>query len=84
MAAALAVGSGYAVYSRTGDASVDAVERFHFVEYGLITLLYYRVWRGEQSSDASLLILPVLAALLVGICEEGLQWFIPGAGRGGA
>jgi hypothetical protein len=77
IAAALAVGTGYAVLSATGDPSVDAVERFHFVEYGLITLLYYRAWRGVGVADASLLILPALAGILVGICEEWLQWFIP-------
>jgi hypothetical protein len=77
MAVALAVGTGYAVLSATGDPSVDAVERFHFVEYGVITLLYYRAWRGVGVADASLLILPGLAAILVGICEEWLQWFIP-------
>lgn len=75
IATALVLGTSYAVWSRTGDPSVDAVERFHFVEYGLIALLFYRAW--SYVSDGSLLILPVLAALLVGIVEEWLQWFIP-------
>jgi hypothetical protein len=75
LAAALVLGSGYALASATGDPSVDAVERFHFVEYGIITLLFYRAWRPV--GDASLLILPVLAGLLVGTCEEWLQWFVP-------
>lgn len=75
VAAALVIGSSYAFLSRTGDPSVDAVERFHFVEYGLITFLFYRAWRPV--GDASLLALPVMAALIVGICEEWLQWFVP-------
>jgi hypothetical protein len=73
--AALTLGTGYALISRTGDPAIDAVERFHFVEYGLIALLFYRAW--SYVDDASLLILPVLAAMLVGIAEEWLQWFIP-------
>src|SRR5688500_10949006 len=42
-----AVGAG-AVYSfatASGTPDVDAVERVHFVEYGLISLLFYRAWR---------------------------------------
>jgi hypothetical protein len=65
----------YAAASRTGMADVDAVERFHFIEYGVITLLFYKAWR--PSNDGSVLILPVLAAFIVGVFEEWLQWFIP-------
>jgi hypothetical protein len=73
--AALTMGVAYAMLSRTGDAAVDAVERFHFVEYGLITFLFYRAWRPV--GDASLFLLPVLAGVLVGTLEEWLQWFVP-------
>jgi VanZ family protein len=73
--AAPTIGIGYAVAGRTGNPEVDAVERFHFLEYGLITALFYRAWR--RSADGSVLIMPVLAGLLVGTLEEWLQWFIP-------
>ncbi len=72
---ALAIGVGYGYFSRTGNPQVDAVERFHFVQYGLITLLFYRAWR--PAGDPSALVLPALAGLLVGTIEEWLQWFIP-------
>jgi hypothetical protein len=75
IAASLAVGIGYALAIRTGDPQVDAVERFHFVEYGLVTLLFYRAWR--PAADVSALVLPVLAGVLVGSLEEWFQWFIP-------
>jgi hypothetical protein len=75
LAAALTLGAGYAFVSRTGDPTVDAVERFHFVEYGLVTFLFYRAWR--RAGDLSTLVLPVLAGLLVGTIEEWFQWFIP-------
>jgi hypothetical protein len=75
IAAALAIAAGYALVSRTGDPQVDAVERFHFVEYGLVTLLFYRAWR--PAGDLSVLVLPILAGLLVGTFEEWFQWFIP-------
>jgi hypothetical protein len=40
LAAALAIGIGYSLASRSGFAEVDVVERFHFVEYGVITMLF--------------------------------------------
>jgi hypothetical protein len=66
---------GYAAVSRTGNAEADAVERFHFIEYGVITLLFYKACRS--SGDGRVLVMPVLAAFTVGVCEEWLQWFIP-------
>lgn len=75
LGAAFVIAAVYSWITRTGDTSVDAVERFHFVEYGFVTLLFYRVWR--PAGDGSLIVLPVLAALVVGICEEWLQWFVP-------
>ncbi len=73
---ALALGTAYALWNAQGIAEVDVVERVHFVEYGLITLLFYRVWRPR--GDASMFVLPVLAGIAVGTLEEWLQWFIPG------
>ena len=72
---AVVLAAGYAALSRTGNAEVDAVERFHFIEYGVVTLLFYKAWR--PSGDGTVLVLPVLAAFIVGVCEEWLQWFIP-------
>ncbi len=51
------------------------MQRFHFVEYGLITFLFYRAWRPLE--DPSIVMLPALAGLLVGTADEWLQWFIP-------
>jgi hypothetical protein len=73
---ALAFGAAYAKWNAQGIPEVDVVERFHFVEYGLVTFLFYRAWR--PLGDASMFVLPVLAGLLVGTFEEWLQWFIPG------
>ena len=75
LAAALAIGIGYSLASRSGFAEVDVVERFHFVEYGVITMLFYRAWR--EQGDVSAFVLPVLAAMLVGNLDEWLQWFVP-------
>jgi hypothetical protein len=75
LAAAVAIGVGYAVLTRTGRPEVDAVERFHFVEYGLVTYLFYRAWRDLE--DASIVVLPVFAGLIVGTLEEWFQWFVP-------
>jgi len=73
--AALAIAVSYAIASSTGNAEVDAVERFHFIEYGVITILFYKTWR--QAEDGSLLVMPVLAGFIVGTLEEWLQWFMP-------
>ena len=75
LAAAVSVAVVYAYLTRTPDPQVNAVERFHFVEYGLVTLLFYRAWR--PAADLSAIALPVLAGLLVGTVEEWFQWFIP-------
>ena len=74
--AALALGVAYATWNAQGIPEVDAVERVHFVEYGLITLLFYRAWRPR--GDASMFVLPILAGVAVGTLEEWLQWLIPG------
>jgi hypothetical protein len=76
IAVALALGTAYALWNAQGIAEVDAVERVHFVEYGLVTLLFYRVWRPR--GDVSMFVMPLLAGIGVGTLEEWLQWFIPG------
>lgn len=75
LAAALAGGGVYASVMATGNANVDAVERFHFVEYGVLTLLFYRAWRARR--DSTVVLLPLLAAFVVGTLDEGVQWFVP-------
>ena len=76
IACALVLGAGYALWTAKPDPQVNAVERFHFVEYGLITLLFYKAWR--PLGDGGVVLLPVVAALTVAIVEEWFQWFIPG------
>jgi len=76
IAAALALGTGYALWNAQGIVEVDTVERFHFVEYGLVALLFYRACRPAE--DLSTIVVPVVAGVIVGTFEEWLQWFIPG------
>lgn len=73
--AAMALGVSYATVTSTGNPEVDAVERFHFIEYGLIAALLYRAWRPRD--DGSPLVMPLVAGVIVGACEEWFQWFIP-------
>ena len=75
MAVALGIGGGYLWAVGTPYPEVNAVERVHFVEYGLIALLFYRAWR--PAGDLSIVILPLLVAFMVGTLDEWLQWFIP-------
>jgi hypothetical protein len=75
LGAAVVIGVAFSLLTRKGIPEVDVVERFHFVEFGIVTLLFYRAWR--PLGDVSMFVLPVLAGLLVGTLEEWLQWFIP-------
>lgn len=72
---AFATAALYAFATAGDNAESNVVELFHFLQYGLITFLFYRAWRPV--ADAASLLLPLLAALIVGMAEEGLQWFIP-------
>jgi VanZ family protein len=75
VAAGLIVSVACIASFRTGNASVDAVEATHFVEYGVLTWLLYRVWRDR--SDASALLLPLLVGAIVGTLDEWVQWLVP-------
>jgi VanZ family protein len=68
-------GAAYAVATATGNPEVDAVERFHFVEYGMLTVLFHRAWRGRR--DATSLFFPLLAGVVIGTVDEAFQWFVP-------
>ena len=74
LALALAGAAGYMAAFRTGDPDTDVVEAFHFVEYGLLAVLFHRAWRGY--SDVRRLVFPLLAGLTVGIIDETFQWFL--------
>ena len=73
--AALIFGGGYMWFNAGAFAEVNAVERVHFVEYGLIALLFYQAFRTH--SDISIIIVPILLAFMVGTLDEWMQWFIP-------
>jgi hypothetical protein len=72
---ALILGGGYMWLNATPYAEVNAVERVHFVEYGLIAFLFYQAFRG--AGDISIIVVPLLLAFMVGTLDEWLQWFIP-------
>jgi hypothetical protein len=75
LVASVLFGAVYALVTATGVPDRDAVERFHLVEYGLLTWLYHRVWR--EHGDASSLLLPAVAVMLTGLADEWVQWFVP-------
>ena len=83
LAAALAIGGGYMWAVSTPYPEVNAVERVHFVEYGLIALLFYRARLRQGSGgagpghDLGLFLEPLLLGFMVGTLDEWLQWFIP-------
>ena len=71
----LLIAAGYSAWNTSPSPERNAVERFHFLQYGLIAFLFYRAWRPLE--DAGVIILPLLAGVIVSAAEEWLQWFIP-------
>jgi hypothetical protein len=69
-----ALGAGLAV-AYILMAELTFTEAFHFVEYGILAILFYRVWPGVD--DWSIVALPLLAGAAVGSVDEWFQWFIP-------
>jgi hypothetical protein len=70
LALGLAVGLCYVVLGAVGFG-----EAFHFVEYGLIAILFYRACL--PLGDGAAIALPLLAGVIVGVLDEWFQWFIP-------
>ncbi len=75
IALAILVGTAYSLATAVDQPAINAVERVHFLEYGVIGLLFYRAWR--DAGDPSIIILPLLASIVVGTLDEWLQWFVP-------
>ena len=75
IASAVAIAVIYSTVTANPNPEANVVERFHFLQYGLITFLFYRAWR--PLGDAAILLFPMLAGLIVGTAEEWWQWFIP-------
>ncbi len=65
----------YSEWTGAADPAIRMVEYSHFVEYGVITFLFYRVWRNR--GDGSALAVPAIAAFVAGVAAEGYQWFLP-------
>jgi VanZ family protein len=72
---AVCVAAAYVAWTGSADPAIRAVETFHFVQYGLITLLFHLAWR--HLDDGSAVVLAALAAFIAGVAEEGYQWFLP-------
>lgn len=75
LALGFTIGAGYILINGLGFG-----ESFHFVEYGLLALLFYRAWRPrgpEGEADASLVLLPLLSGAVAGVLDEWFQWFLP-------
>jgi VanZ like family len=70
LALAAIIGAGYVFIG-----ALLVTEIFHFIEYGVLGYLFYRVWRSAR--DVSLVVLPVVAGTIAGTFDEWFQWFIP-------
>jgi VanZ family protein len=75
LAGALLIAGGYAAYRAGDNPESNVVELFHFLQYGLITFLFYRAW--HPLGDLASILMPVFAGVVVGSAEEWFQWFIP-------
>jgi VanZ family protein len=75
IALAIVIAAGYASVNAGDNPESNVVELFHFVQYGLIALLFYRAW--QPAGDLSIVLFTLCSGLIVGIVEEWFQWFIP-------
>jgi VanZ family protein len=75
LAAAVAIAWAYSSATGSPDPAIRAVERVHFVAFGLIAWLFQRAWRHRP--DGSALVAPLLAATIAGVADEAFQWFLP-------
>ena len=70
LAVGLGVGTAYIMLGAVGFG-----EAFHFVEYGLVAILFYRAC--APAGDGAAIAMPLLACVIVGVIDEWFQWFIP-------
>lgn len=57
------------------DARVNAVERIHFLYYGLLGFVWF--WAFRPRRDVSVPVLTLLAVTVVSVLDEGVQWLVP-------
>jgi VanZ family protein len=76
LALAVALASVSFAALRSGNPNVDAVEAFHFVEYGVLTLLFFPF--GQPGARWQSYVEAALATTVVGVADEWFQWFVPG------
>ena len=76
LALAVALASVSFAALRSGNPNVDAVEAFHFVEYGVLTLLFFPF--GQPGARWHAYVEAALATTVVGVADEWFQWFVPG------
>ena len=72
---ALVLAGVYALVNAGENRDSNVVELFHFLQYGVVTFLFYRACL--PLGDAAVFVLPLLAGLVVGAAEEWFQWFLP-------
>ena len=70
LALGLAAGAAFIVLGAVGFG-----EAFHFVEYGLVAILFYRACL--PLGDGAVFAMPLLAGVIVAVADEWFQWFIP-------
>ena len=75
MGLALLLFVGYAAVMRTGVPDVDAVERIHFVEYGLVATSFYRAM--SVMTLGAVVPMTLLVGTLVGIGKSGSSGSCP-------
>jgi VanZ family protein len=72
---ALTIAAVYTWQTGSRVPAVAVVEQFHFIQYGVITALFYQALRTR--ADVFSVVGPVAAALVFGTLEEWWQWWLP-------
>lgn len=60
----------------TWNLRLNPEESLHFVQYGVLGILLYRALR-HRLSDPSVYLVAALLGILLGLCDELIQWIVP-------
>jgi len=61
------------------DSRVRIIEVIHFLEYGVLSLLYfkaYKKWQDTSSLNLGNFIVPVIIMCVIGTLDETIQWMV--------
>ncbi|OGL42011.1 MAG: hypothetical protein A2161_12405 [Candidatus Schekmanbacteria bacterium RBG_13_48_7] len=65
-------------YFQNPNKRVRVIEVIHFIEYGVLSFLFYKAFKSNQKSELSLanFLFPVIIMSIIGVLDESIQWIV--------